>query len=99
MRISVADQGPGIPEEFQQRLFDQFSQADRSKAKPGGSGLGLSIARGMVEGMHGRLRFDTGPDGTTFHVIFDRVPAREDDGPAARSRAASSKAASSREWR
>ncbi|MDA8016029.1 MAG: PAS domain-containing sensor histidine kinase [Thermoanaerobaculia bacterium] len=73
VRISVADQGPGIPEDFQKRLFDQFSQADRSNAKPGGSGLGLSIARGMVEGMDGRLRFDTGPKGTTFHVVFDRL--------------------------
>ena len=77
VRISVADEGPGIPEEFQQKLFDQFSQADRSNAKPGGSGLGLSIARGMVEGMDGRLRFDTGPSGTTFHVLFARVPPPE----------------------
>lgn len=75
VRISVADRGPGIPEEFQQRLFDQFSQADYSTAKPGGSGLGLSIARGMVEGMGGSLGFDTGPEGTTFHVHFERVPA------------------------
>lgn len=73
VRISVTDEGPGIPEEFQQRLFDQFSQADRSTAKPGGSGLGLSIARGMVDGMGGRLHYDTGPRGTTFHVVFPAV--------------------------
>lgn len=77
LRISVADRGPGIPEEFQQRLFEQFSQADRSNAKPGGSGLGLSIARGMVEGMQGRLRFDTGLGGTTFHVVFDVLTTEE----------------------
>jgi signal transduction histidine kinase len=80
VRISVADQGPGIPEEFQHRLFDQFSQADRSTAKPGGSGLGLSIARGMVDGLGGRMRYDTGPTGTTFHVAFDRLVPEPDSG-------------------
>lgn len=72
VRISVTDHGPGIPDDFQPRLFEQFSQADRSTARTGGSGLGLSIARGMVDGMGGLLRYDTGPGGTTFHVEFDR---------------------------
>ena len=51
--ITVADTGPGIPEEHQMRIFDQFHQVDNSNTKAkGGTGLGLAIAREIVE-MHG----------------------------------------------
>lgn len=68
--LTVADHGPGIPDEFRSRLFDQFTQADPSKTRSsGGSGLGLSIAKGLVEGMRGRIDLDTRIDeGTTFYV-------------------------------
>lgn len=68
--LSVSDQGPGIPEEFLSRLFDQFTQADATQTRAaGGSGLGLSIARGLVEGMGGQIRVETALDrGTTFFV-------------------------------
>jgi signal transduction histidine kinase len=51
--ITVADTGPGIPEEHQMRIFDQFHQVDSSNTKAkSGTGLGLAIAREIVE-MHG----------------------------------------------
>jgi signal transduction histidine kinase len=51
--VSVADTGPGIPEEHQSRIFDQFHQVDSSNTKAkGGTGLGLAIAKQIVE-MHG----------------------------------------------
>jgi signal transduction histidine kinase len=51
--VSVADTGPGIPEEHQARIFEQFHQVDSSNTKAkGGTGLGLAIAREIVE-MHG----------------------------------------------
>lgn len=82
--LTVSDNGPGIPEEFQSRLFDQFTQADPSKTRAsGGSGLGLSIAKGLVEGMGGQISLDTRiGSGTTFFV---ELPAAvdvdgEDDG-------------------
>ncbi|MEM7584486.1 MAG: PAS domain S-box protein [Acidobacteriota bacterium] len=68
--ISVADNGPGIPSDFQGRLFEKFTQFDASATRrSGGSGLGLSIARGLAEGMHGRIVLDESvARGATFHV-------------------------------
>jgi signal transduction histidine kinase len=51
--VTVADTGPGIPEEHQARIFEQFHQIDNSNTKAkGGTGLGLAIAKQIVE-MHG----------------------------------------------
>jgi signal transduction histidine kinase len=51
--VTVTDTGPGIPQEHQARIFDQFHQVDSSLTKAaGGTGLGLSIAKQIVE-MHG----------------------------------------------
>jgi len=68
-RVAVADHGPGIPEDFRDRVFRKFTQAHASGArKGGGSGLGLSIARAIVEGMGGQIGFRTESGaGTTFH--------------------------------
>lgn len=69
-RVSVHDQGPGIPEDFLPRLFDKFSQVDGSdKRHTGGTGLGLSIAKAIVEKHNGKISVETSePSGTTFHV-------------------------------
>jgi signal transduction histidine kinase len=59
IRVSVIDQGPGIPPEFQDRLFQKFVQADSSDTrKQGGTGLGLAISRELMEAMHGSLDFE-----------------------------------------
>ena len=53
IRISVTDNGIGIPEEFRESIFDKFSQIDSSDTKlKGGTGLGLSISKAIVE-QHG----------------------------------------------
>ena len=66
VRVDVADDGPGIPEAVRGRVLEPFfttKQAGR------GTGLGLDTARRIVEERHtGTLGFDSGPDGTTFHV-------------------------------
>lgn len=70
VRISVIDQGPGIPKEFQGRIFAKFSQADSSDTRQkGGTGLGLSISKAIVEKLNGEISFTTkAGEGTEFHV-------------------------------
>ncbi len=67
-RIAIHDHGPGIPEEFQARIFGRFEQAgDSNRRKQGGTGLGLAISRGLVAQMNGQIGFETSPEtGTTF---------------------------------
>jgi PAS domain S-box-containing protein len=69
VRLAVTDQGSGIPEAFRARVFQKFAQADASDARArGGAGLGLSIAKAVVERLGGRIGFDTEPGwGTTFY--------------------------------
>lgn len=69
-RISIHDDGPGIPQTFLPRLFDKFSQADSSdRRKTGGTGLGLSIAKAIIEKHHGKISVETSAEnGTTFFV-------------------------------
>lgn len=73
--VTISDNGPGIPEDFRDRLFEKFTQFDASATRrSGGSGLGLSIARGLVAGMNGHISLDTGVErGATFHVELPRT--------------------------
>jgi signal transduction histidine kinase len=66
VRIDVGDDGPGIPEDAQRRVLEPFYT---TKEVGHGTGLGLDTVRRIVEDRHdGSLGFDTGPEGTTFHV-------------------------------
>ncbi|MDP1601889.1 MAG: ATP-binding protein [Legionella sp.] len=69
VQVSVADKGPGIPEEFQSRIFQKFSQADSSDTRgQGGTGLGLNISKTIIEKFGGTLNFFSETDkGTTFY--------------------------------
>ena len=77
--VSVADQGPGIPAEFRDRIFGKFQQAEQSGTRTtGGTGLGLAIARAIVDLHGGSVRFETLPGtGTTFIVELPYAPPRE----------------------
>ncbi len=68
-RVSVTDKGPGIPESFRLRVFDKFAQADSSSTrKHGGTGLGLTIAKSIVERLGGEIGFETEVgEGTSFY--------------------------------
>jgi signal transduction histidine kinase len=66
--IEVIDHGPGIPEHFQPRLFDRFSQAEDLN-KSTGTGLGLSITKAIIDAHKGSISFTTSPEqGTTFRI-------------------------------
>lgn len=70
VRLSVRDEGPGVPESFRARIFTKFAQADGSDTRQrGGTGLGLVIAREIAERHGGRLWFESAPGaGATFHL-------------------------------
>ncbi len=60
LRVSVADNGPGITEDFKERIFQKFAQNDGSDTrKVGGTGLGLSISKAIIEAHGGKIGFDT----------------------------------------
>jgi signal transduction histidine kinase len=70
-RIDVADDGPGIPAEIRDRVFDSFFT---TKEVGRGTGLGLATAHRIVVDRHGgTLTLDSGPDRTTFHVWLPRA--------------------------
>ncbi|HEY2295256.1 MAG TPA: sensor histidine kinase [Thermoanaerobaculia bacterium] len=76
-RISVADNGLGIPEEMQGLIFEQFVRAHPEVAD--GTGLGLAIVQAAVEQIGGRVWLESAPGaGTTFHLtVVDPPAARE----------------------
>jgi PAS domain S-box-containing protein len=61
--VSVADQGPGIPEAELEAVFDQFIQSSRTRTAAGSSGLGLAICRELVRGHGGDIRATNNPGG------------------------------------
>ncbi len=75
VRISVKDFGPGISDEFRERIFGKFAQADSSDTRSkGGTGLGLSIAKALVEKMGGTIGYECGADvGTCFYFDLPAV--------------------------
>ncbi|MCO5761986.1 MAG: ATP-binding protein, partial [Chromatiaceae bacterium] len=82
VRVAVTDQGPGIPDDFRDRIFQKFSQADASDTRArGGTGLGLAITKELAERMGGSVGFESAPgQGATFFVEFpgQKTPANSD---------------------
>jgi len=74
IRISVSDFGEGIPEAFQPKLFEKFTQSDSSTTRQkGGTGLGLSISKEIVEHIGGKIHFVSKEgQGTTFMIDLPR---------------------------
>ena len=69
VRVAVADTGPGVPAEIQDRLFDPFfTTKDVGK----GTGQGLPLARALIERHGGSIWFESDDRGTTFHVALPR---------------------------
>jgi len=64
--ISVGDRGKGIPEDFRNRIFGRFAQADSADTRAkGGTGLGLAICKRLIEMMDGTIGFSDRPGGGT----------------------------------
>jgi two-component system sensor histidine kinase KdpD len=72
--IRVRDEGPGIAESDLPHLFDRFFRGAASGRRAGGAGIGLAIARGLIEAAHGRIHAESGPDGgATFTLVVPAV--------------------------
>jgi two-component system OmpR family sensor kinase len=74
-QLVVSDDGPGMPPDIAEHVFERFVRAERSRARPdgslGGSGLGLSIVDELVRAHGGTVTLDTAPgEGATFTVTL-----------------------------
>jgi two-component system sensor histidine kinase KdpD len=81
VQISVADEGPGIPQEMHQRVFEKFVHvggAPLGSGRPEGIGMGLSIAKGIVEAHGGRIWIEEGEVGKGVELSFT-VPVGDDE--------------------
>lgn len=75
--LTVSDDGPGIPAEARERVFDRFVRLDEDRARSGGgTGLGLPIARDIVAAHRGTLTLDDAPSGGTTARIRLPLPTR-----------------------
>ena len=72
--LTVADNGPGIPPEARQQVFERFYRLNGTRAS--GSGLGLAIARELADLMGGRLSLDA-QDGWTFFTLALATEAQD----------------------
>ena len=80
--ISVLDEGPGVPDEHTERIFERFFQVDPSRSAGEGTGLGLAICRHIVEAHGGRIWAegnDNGTRGGTFRFTMAAAEQRPND--------------------
>jgi signal transduction histidine kinase len=78
VRVSVADNGPGIAPEQRERLFGEGQKGLES----GGTGMGLYLSREIVHGYGGEIRVGDGElGGAVFSVELNRVPESQSSGP------------------
>ena len=76
VKVSVSDTGPGIPAEYHIEVFDDFFRLPQTENQLDGMGLGLAIARRLVNGMGGKIWVESDPGaGSKFSFIIPLKPA------------------------
>ena len=69
LRIRVADSGPGIPPQDLSRVFERFYRVDKSRSRPGGTGLGRAIVKHLVNLHGGEVRAENRPEGGAVFTV------------------------------
>jgi two-component system, OmpR family, phosphate regulon sensor histidine kinase PhoR len=77
LEITIADDGPGIPRDSQERIFERFYRVDKARSREqGGTGLGLAIVKHVVQAHGGEVRVESEPGaGSRFIINLPAVPA------------------------
>lgn len=77
VRLQVLDEGPGIPADATERIFDRFYRVRKEDSVRAGTGLGLAIARGFIEAMNGKIVAGNRSDrsGAVFTITLPIAPA------------------------
>ena len=83
--ISIADEGPGIPADDVERVFEKFYRLDKGDRQRNGPGFGLAICRGFIEALGGRIRASNRKDrtGAVFTITFPEAILTTQDQEAA----------------
>jgi two-component system sensor histidine kinase KdpD len=83
IKMTVEDSGEGIPIDLRERVFEKFFRATRdgdiSTHRPSGIGMGLAIAKGIVEAHQGKIWIESGSGGKGTRVVFTLPIGDEDD--------------------
>jgi two-component system sensor histidine kinase KdpD len=89
IQMAVEDQGPGLPVHLRKRVFDKFFRAIRDgdivTDEPAGSGMGLAIAKGIIEAHGGQIWIEPGPEDRGLRVVFT-LPIGDDEAEPVRRR-------------
>ena len=85
VRVQVSDTGPGIPDDYKERLFNRFVQVEHMRGRRRGTGLGLTFCRLAVEAHGGRIWVEDNPDGGSIFAltlpVAVAVPAEDEVHP------------------
>jgi NtrC-family two-component system sensor histidine kinase KinB len=78
LQVAVSDTGPGVPEEFRERVFEKFFRVEHQKSRNvvgvQGAGFGLYLCREIIEAHGGRISCNAGRDSTGTSIVFE-IPA------------------------
>jgi heavy metal sensor kinase len=67
--VRVSDEGPGVPQEDRERIFERFARRDPARSRSSGAGLGLAISREIVSSHHGRIWVEDGSQQGSVFVV------------------------------
>lgn len=74
VRVDVVDDGPGLPPEEWERIFEPYHRAHETPGQPGSVGIGLAISRQLAQLMGGGLEYHCGEGGSIFRLSLPSAP-------------------------